>query len=44
MPAKSKKQERFMRAAANNPKFAREVGITPNAAKMFLGHGKKRKK
>jgi isocitrate lyase len=26
VPAKSKKQERFMQAVANNPKFAKKVG------------------
>ena len=44
MPAKSKAQERFMQAAAHNPKFAKRAGITPNVAKAFLSHGKKRKK
>lgn len=44
MPAKSAKQRRFMAAVANNPKFAKEVGV-PQAVgeefmktkKMFLG-------
>jgi hypothetical protein len=27
MPAKSKKQEKFMQAVANNPKFAKKVGV-----------------
>ena len=44
MPAKSEKQRRFMAAVANNPKFAKKVGV-PQAVgeefmkpkKMFLG-------
>jgi hypothetical protein len=27
MPAESKKQEKFMQAVANNPKFAKKVGV-----------------
>jgi hypothetical protein len=27
MPAVSKKQEKFMQAVANNPKFAKKVGV-----------------
>jgi hypothetical protein len=27
MPAKSKKQKKFMQAVANNPKFAKKVGV-----------------
>ena len=42
MPAKSKKQERFMQAAAHNPSFAKRAGIAPNVAKRFLKHGKKK--
>lgn len=37
MPAKSKKQERFMQAAAHNPSFAKKAGISQKAAKEFLG-------
>jgi hypothetical protein len=44
MPAKSEKQRRFMAAVANNPKFAKEVGVPQavgeefmKAKKMFLG-------
>ena len=42
MPVKSEKQRRFMYAAAQGK--TRKGGITPNAAKAFLSHGKKRKK
>lgn len=35
MPSKSAKQARFMRAVANNPKFAREVGVPQSVGKEF---------
>ena len=35
MPAKSKKQERFMQAVANNPKFAKKVGVPQSVGKEF---------
>lgn len=35
MPSKSKKQERFMAAAAHNPAFAKKVGISQRTAKEF---------
>jgi hypothetical protein len=35
MPSKSKKQKRFMAAAANNPQFAKEAGIPQSVAKEF---------
>lgn len=35
MPARSKKQFRFMKAAENNPEFAKKVGIEPEVAKEF---------
>lgn len=35
MPSKSKKQERFMAAAAHNPSFAKKVGIDQKTAKEF---------
>lgn len=35
MPSKSKKQARFMAAAAHNPKFAKKAGIKPSVAKEF---------
>jgi hypothetical protein len=44
MPAKSKKQFRFMKAAENNPEFAKKVGIDPEVAAEFTkgNKGKKR--
>ena len=52
MPSKSKKQKRFMAAAANNPKFAKKAKIPQSVAKKYnkadrsgmtaaLGGGKK---
>lgn len=35
MPAKSKSQFRLMKAAENNPKFAKKVGIKPSVAAEF---------
>ena len=35
MPATSKSQFRLMKAAENNPKFAKKVGIKPSVAKEF---------
>lgn len=35
MPAKSKTQFRLMKAAENNPKFAKKVGIKPSVAAEF---------
>lgn len=35
MPAKSKKQERFMQAVANNPEFAKKAGVPQNVGKEF---------
>ena len=35
MPAKSKEQFKLMKAAENNPKFAKKVGIKPSMAKEF---------
>lgn len=35
MPSKSKKQERFMAAAAHNPEFAKKAGISQSVAKEF---------
>ena len=44
MPAKSKAQFRLMKAAENNPEFAKKVGIEPSVAKEFTkaNKGKKR--
>jgi len=35
MPAKSEKQERFMQAVANNPKFAKKVGVSQSVGREF---------
>ena len=35
MPAKSKKQKKFMQAVANNPKFAKKVGVKQSVGKKF---------
>ncbi len=35
MPSTSKKQERFMAAAAHNPEFAAKAGIPVSVAKEF---------
>ena len=35
MPAESKKQERFMQAVANNPEFAKKVGVKQSVGKKF---------
>ena len=35
MPAKSEKQERFMQAVANNPKFAKKVGVPQSVGREF---------
>lgn len=40
MPAKSAKQEKFMQAVANNPKFAKKVGVPQSVGKEFT-KGKK---
>lgn len=40
MPAKSAKQERLMQAVANNPKFAKEVGIPQSVGKEYIGKAK----
>jgi hypothetical protein len=39
MPAKSAKQERFMQAVANNPKFAKKVGVPTSVGKEFTKSG-----
>jgi len=36
MPAKSKKQQRFMAAVANNPEFAKEVGVPKKVGEKFM--------
>jgi translation elongation factor EF-Ts len=42
MPVKSKAQNRFMHAAAANPKMARKLGIKQDVAQEFVDseHGK----
>ena len=37
MPAKSVKQKRLMQAVANNPEFAKEVGIPQSVGKEYIG-------
>jgi len=39
MPAKSAKQEKFMQAVANNPKFAKKVGVPVTVGKEFTKSG-----
>ena len=39
MPAKSAKQERFMQAVANNPKFAKKVDVPTSVGKEFTKSG-----
>ena len=36
MPAKSEKQRKFMAAVANNPKFAKKVGVPKNVGEEFM--------
>lgn len=36
MPIRSKSQQRLMYAAANDPKFAKKVGISQSVAKEFI--------
>ena len=35
MPSKSKKQHRFMKAVANNPEFAKEVGVPQSVGREY---------
>ena len=35
MPAKSKRQKKFMQAVANNPEFAKKVGVKQSVGKEF---------
>jgi hypothetical protein len=39
MPAKSAKQEKFMRAVAENPKFAKKVGVPQSVGREFTKSG-----
>ena len=43
MPAKSQAQFRLMKAAENNPKFAKKVGIKPSVAAEFTSSNKGKK-
>jgi hypothetical protein len=35
MPAESKKQKKFMQAVANNPEFAKKVGVKQSVGQEF---------
>lgn len=39
MPTVSKKQEKFMQAVANNPKFAKKVGVPTSVGREFTKSG-----
>jgi len=43
MPSVSKKQHNFMAAVANNPKFAKKVGVKSSIGEEFMKSDKKRK-
>jgi len=43
MPSTSKKQHNFMAAVANNPKFAKKVGVPQSVGKEFTTADKDRK-
>lgn len=42
MPTKSKAQEKLMQAVANNPKFAKKVGIPVKVGKEMVKPKKKK--
>ena len=44
MPTVSNKQERFMQAVANNPKFAKKVGVSQSVGQEFTKSGGSMKK
>lgn len=44
MPSKSKKQSKFMRAAAHNKSLAKKAGISQKVAREFSRADKKRGK
>ena len=44
MPSTSKKQSAFMKAVANNPKFAKKAGVSSKVGKDFAAADKKAKK
>jgi hypothetical protein len=43
MPSVSKKQHKFMAAVANNPKFAKKVGVSKSVGEEFMKADKGRK-
>jgi hypothetical protein len=43
MPSTSKKQHGFMAAIANNPKFAKKVGVSKSVGEEFMKADKGRK-
>jgi hypothetical protein len=44
MPAKTKKQKKFMEAVANNPKFAKKVGVPQSVGKEYTSTKKRTKR
>jgi hypothetical protein len=44
MPSKSKKQKKFMAAAAHDKDFAKKAGISQKVAKEFHSADKRKKK
>ena len=42
MPAVSKRQRKFMMAVANNPKFAKQVGVPQKVGNEFSGADKRK--
>jgi|TARA_R100000988_G_C3945284_1_gene138303 hypothetical protein len=42
MPSKTKKQEKFMAAVANSPKFAKKVGVPQSVGKDFAAADKRK--
>jgi hypothetical protein len=44
MPTISKRQRKFMAAVANNPKFAKEVGVSQEVGKEFHKADKRKAK
>ncbi len=44
MPSTSKRQRKFMAAAANSPGFAKKAGISQSVAQDFHGADKRKKK
>lgn len=44
MPSKTPKQANFMKAVANNPKFAKKAGVPPKVGKDFVAADKKKGK